>query len=119
MGKPKFKAGKCIIVDYANRELELLESTWAHIVQERGRVYFERLFDKLVATLEKPVAVKKSSKIADVVIYERFFDDFYITNTVLGRAFVNVVVNWKTRKILTAYPSRKRKRGRIIWPRKR
>lgn len=119
MDKPKFKDGKCIIVDYAKRELELPKSTWEHIIKERGRVYFERFFDKLAATLQKPEAVKKSSKMTNVVIYERFFDDFYITNTVLGRAFVNVIVNWKTNRILTAYPSVKRKKGRILWPRKR
>lgn len=119
MDKPEFKSGSYIIKDYSGRDLELTECAWKHITEEKGRDYFERLFDKIVETLQKPSTVKKSSKMANVVIYERFFDDFYITHTVLGHAFVNVVVNWKTKRILTAYPSLKRKKGRILWPRKR
>lgn len=119
MSQPKFQAGKCIILDYARRELELPKSAWEHIIKDRGRVYFERFFDKIELTLKNPKTVKKSSKMENVVIYERFFDDFYITNTVLGHTYVNVVVNWKTKRILTAYPSVKRKKGRILWPRRR
>lgn len=119
MVEPEFKDGKSIIVDYANRKLELPVYAWDHIIEEKKRSYFERLFDKIVQTLQKPSTVKKSSKMPDVVIYERYFDDFYIIDSVLGRAFVNVVVNWKTQKILTAYPSIKRKKGRILWPKKR
>ena len=119
MDKPVFKNGSYIIKDYSGRDVELTERAWKHITKEKGRDYFERFFDKIVKTLRKPSAVKKSSKITNVVIYERFFDDFYITHSVLGRAFVNVVVNWETRRVLTAYPSIKRKKGRILWPRKR
>lgn len=119
MGKPKFKDGKSIIVDYAKRKLELPEYAWNHIIKERKRDYFEQFFDKIVQTLQKPSTVKKSRKMENVVIYERYFDDFYVTDSVLGRAFVNVIVNWKTKRILTAYPSLKRKKGRILWPRKR
>ena len=119
MGKPEFKDGKFITVDYAGRCLELPEYTWKHIICERRRAYFEHLFDKIVETLKNPGAVKKSTKIENVVIYERHFDDFYVADTFLARAYVNVVVNWKTQRILTAYSSKKRKRGRIIWPKKR
>ena len=119
MGKPEFKRGIHIIKDYSGRKLELSERVWKHITEERGRDYFERFFGKIVETLRKPSAVKKSSKMTNVVIYERFFDDFYITHSVLGHAFVNVVVNWKTNRVLTAYTSIKRKKGRILWPRKR
>jgi len=119
MNKPEFKDGKYIIVDYAQRKIELPEYAWNHIIKERKRDYFERFFDKLEQTLRKPSAVKKSRKMPDVVIYERHFNDFYITESVLGHAFVNVIVNWKTKRILTAYPSLKRKKGRILWPQKR
>ena len=117
--EPKFKNGICVITDYAKRNLELPKYTWNHIIQEKRRDYFEPLFGKIVDTLRKPDVVKKSSKEENVVIYERRFDDFYITDTFLARAYVNVIVNWKTRRIRTVYPSKKRKRGRIIWPQKR
>lgn len=46
MGKPKFKDGKSIIVDYAKRKLELPEYAWNHIIKEGKRDYFEQFFDK-------------------------------------------------------------------------
>lgn len=120
MAKPEFQDGSYIIEDYAGRKLELSERTWKHIVVERNRDYFEHLFDKIVKTVKKPAQVRKSTQENNVVIYERFFDDFYICNTVLGRAYVNVVANWNTNIIRTAYPSRtKRQKGQLIWPLKK
>ena len=54
MARPQFENGVCIIEDYESRQLELSERTWTHIVQERGRDYFERLFDKVVETIKEP-----------------------------------------------------------------
>jgi len=119
MSKPDFKNGYFTITDYANRKLELPQHAWNHIIEERRRSYFERFFDKLEQTLQKPTTVKKSTKMPNVVIYERLFDDFYVTDTFFARAYINVIVNWKTQRILTAYSSKKAKKGRILWPRKR
>ena len=99
MGRPEFKHGSFIIKDYSGRKLQLSERTWTHITDERSRDYFERLFDKIVETIKDPSQVRKSTKENNVVIYEKDFDDFYITNTVLGRAYVNVVANWNTNRI--------------------
>lgn len=120
MGRPKFKHGSFIIKDYSGRKLQLYERAWTHITKERNRDYFERLFDKIVETIRNPSQVRKSTQENNVVIYEKAFDDFYITNTVLGRAYINVVVNWNTNRIRTVYPSRrKRQKGKLIWPTKK
>lgn len=117
MVKPEFKDGKSVIVDYANRKIELPKYTWNHIIKERKRSYFERFFDKVARTLKEPTQVRESTKEKNIVIYQRFFDDFYISNTVLGRAYVEVVVNWKTKRIRTVYMSRKkRQKGKLLWP---
>jgi len=115
MGKPEFKDGKSIIIDYAKRKLELPEYTWNHIIKERKRSYFERFFDKVVQTLREPTQVRESTQEKNIVIYQRFFDDFYISDTVLGQAYIEVVVNWKTTRIRTAYQSRKkRQKGKLL-----
>ena len=116
MGKADFEKGELTLSDYANRKLKLSQRAWKHIIEDRGRDYFERLFGNIASTLEEPDQVRESTKEKNVVIYERFFDDFYIANTVLGRAYIDVVVNWNTNVIRTAYPSRnKRLKGRIVW----
>ena len=119
--KPEFKNGTCVIVDYGKRALELSKRAWNHIIGEKNRVYFERSFDKIAQTLKKPDEARKSIKQKNVVIYERHFTDLYLNdNTVLGRMYINVVVNQKTKRILTAYPSlKKRRKGTIVWPRKK
>ena len=119
--KPEFKDGACVIVDYGKRALELSERAWNHIIGEKNRVYFEHSFDKIEQTIKKPNEVRKSTGQKNVVIYERFFTDLYISdNTVLGRTYVNVVVNRKTKRILTAFPClKKRRKGALVWPRKR
>lgn len=116
MNKPVFKDGICVITDYQGRQLSLLERTWSHIIRDRNRKYFYSQFDKIARTLESPLRVFESQQEKNIVIYEYFFDDLYITNTVLGRAYVYVVVNWKTARIRTAYtnPS-KRRHGKVIW----
>jgi hypothetical protein len=120
MGKIGFKHGVLKLRDYANRNLELSQRAWKHIIEDRGRDYFERLFDNIVLTLASPDEVRESTKEKNVVIYERFFDDFYVANTVLGRAYINVVVNWSTGIIRTVYPSQnKRQKGKIVWQPKR
>jgi len=117
MDKPDFKNGYVTITDYAGRELQMTERAWVHVTRERNRQYFERLFDKITQTLKDPSQVRQSTQEKNVVIYESLFNDFYITDTVLGRAYVNVVVNWNTNLIRTAYPSRrKRQKGKLIWP---
>ena len=116
MKKPLFKNGICVITDYEGRELGLLERTWSHIVRDRQRKYFYSQFNKIAQTLESPLRVFESQAEKNVVIYERFFDDFYITNTVLGRTYVYVVVNWKTARIRSAYVNpRRRRQGKVIW----
>ena len=119
MGRPEFDYLHTTdkMASYSGRKLQLYERTWTHITKERNRDYFERLFDKIVETIRNPSQVRKSTQENNVVIYEKAFDDFYITNTVLGRAYINVVLNWNTNRIRTVYPSRrKRQNGILICP---
>jgi hypothetical protein len=117
MEEPKFKNGELFIEDYSGRQVILAEKAWKHIIIDRNRTYFEQNFKKIKETLQKPDHVRESTQEKNVVIYERFFDDFYITNSVLGRAYIDVVVNWSTNRIRSVYPSlKKRQRGRKLWP---
>jgi hypothetical protein len=117
MEYPKFKNGEFLIDDYAGRKLTLTEKAWNHIIIESNRTYFERLFDKITETIKNPNQVRSSTQEKNVVIYEKLFDDFYITDSVLGRAYVNVVANWSTDRIRTAFTSlKKRQKGKQLWP---
>ena len=119
MTKPDFKNGLYIIKDYGGRKLELSEKTWNHIIIEKNRSYFERFFENIVQTIERPNWVKASKKEQNVVMYIRRFDDFYIIESVLGRAYIHIVVNWNTNRIRTAYPSITPKKGRVLWPKQK
>lgn len=117
MDAPKFVDGKLSIEDYTGTEIELSERAWKHITDERSRRYFKEHYGKIVLTLQEPDKVFRSTKEKNVVIYERRFDDFFVANTVMGRAYIAVIVNWGTKCIRTAYPTRdKRNRGPMIWP---
>lgn len=117
MIEPSFKNGEYTITDNQGNELTLSERTWLqHIIKDRGRGYFKSQFSKIVQTVKAPDRIIRSKAEKNVVIYERFFDDFYITNTVLGRVYISVFANWKTKRIRTVHTSpRKRKKGEIIW----
>jgi len=117
MSTPDFTNGALFIEDYEKRQLELSERAWDHIIKERNRRYLADHYGEIVSTLSKPDSVRNSTKEASVVIYERYFDDFKVMGTSVGRAWVNVVVNWNTKRILTVYTSRReRTQGSVIWP---
>jgi hypothetical protein len=117
MEYPKFRNGEFIINDYASRELILTEKAWKHIIIDNNRRYFERSFDKITDTIKNPDQVRSSTQEKNVVIYEKFFDDFYITDSVLGRTYINVVVNRGTGRIRTAFSNlKKRQTGKQLWP---
>jgi hypothetical protein len=118
MNTPDFTNGALFIGDYEKREIELSERAWNHIIKERNRRYLADHYEEIVSTLLKPDCVRNSTKEANVVIYERCFDDFNVVGTPVGRAWVNVVVNWKTRRVLTVYTSpHERTQGSVVWPR--
>jgi len=118
MENPIFNKGICILTDHEGRQLELSEKTWKiHIIIENKREYFRYQFDKIVLTLLSPDRIIEDSKEKDVFHYEKFFDDFYILNTVLQQAYVYVIANLKTLRIRTVYANRKqRTKGKVVWP---
>jgi len=117
MSTPDFTNGVLLIEDYEKRQLELLERAWNHIIKERNRRYLADHYGEIISTLLKPDSVRTSTKEANVVIYERRFDDFKVVGTSVGRAWINVVVNWKTRRVLTVYTSpHERTQGSVVWP---
>jgi hypothetical protein len=114
--KPHFKNGRYIIKGFHKKDFELTEYTWSHILKDRSRLYFEDHFDKIEAALKKPDRILQSNKEENVVYYERFFDNFFIGNTVLGRVYVYILVNTKTERIRTVYFNPRRKGKKQIWP---
>ena len=117
MVEPVFINSECSITDNQGHVLVLSEKTWLqHIVKDKGRGYLKRQFEKVTETVESPERIIKSRAEKNVVIYERLFDDFFITNTVLGRAYLFVVANWKTGRIRTGYTNpNKQKQGKVLW----
>jgi hypothetical protein len=117
MVEPVFTNSECSITDNQGNVLVLSEKTWLqHIVKDRGRGYLKHQFEKVAQTIQSPERIIKSQQEKNVFIYERCFDDLYITDTVLGRACVFVVANWKTGRVRTVYtnPNRK-KQGEVLW----
>ena len=116
MSKPIFQKGKIVVEAHGGLKIEIPERQWKHIIQERNRRYFQNQFDKIAQTLSDPDRKIKSKKQKNVFIYERFFDDFYIQNTVLGHAYIYVVVNTKTERLNTAYADRSQQtKGMVVW----
>ena len=117
MVEPNFINKECSIEDNQEHVLVLSEKTWfQHIVKDRGREYLRNQFEKVSQTIQSPERIIKSVQEKNVVIYERCFDDLYITDTVLGRACVFVVANWNTNRIRTVYTNPNRKTiGEVLW----
>jgi hypothetical protein len=117
MDNPIFSKGVCVLTDYAGRHLELGEGTWkVHIVVDKKREYFRYQFDKIVLTLLSPDRIIEDSAEKDVFHYEKFFNEFFILNTVLQQAYIYVVANWKTLRIRTILANKKqRTKGKVIW----
>ena len=119
MEEPKFTDDICIIRDYTNRNVKLPKTSWQHVISDRGRKYFQRYFDKIADTIRHPDQVRRSTKSKKVYLYEKKFDDFYVTNAVLGRFYVTVVIDITLRIVKTFYIApRKRQKGKLIWPQK-
>ena len=117
MGDLDFTDGAVLLEDYGGRQIELSERAWNHIIKERNRRYLADHYGEIASTLLKPDCVRTSTKEVNVVIYERCFDDFNVVGTPVGRTWVNVVVNWKTRRVLTVYTCpHRRMQGSVIWP---
>ncbi len=117
MVEPVFTNSGCSITDSQGHVLVLSEKTWfLHVIKDRARDYVKNQFDKVTQTIQSPERIIRSQKEKNVVIYERCFDDLYITDTVLGKACLFVVANWKTGRIRTVYtnPNRK-KQGEVLW----
>jgi formyltetrahydrofolate hydrolase len=117
MAEPVFTNSECSITDNQGHVLVLSEKTWLqHIVKDRGREYLKHQFEKVAETIESPERIINSRKEKNVVIYERCFDDLFITDTVLVRSCVFVVANWKTGRIRTVYTNpNKKKQGEVLW----
>jgi predicted GNAT family acetyltransferase len=117
MAEPIFTDGECRITDNQGHVLALSEKTWSqHIIRDRARGYLEHQFEKVVQTVEAPERIIESKQEKNVIIYERRFDDLFITDTVFARAFFYVVANRKTGRIRTVYTNpNRRQQGQVIW----
>ena len=86
--------------------IRLTEERWTHIVENKP--YIRAYYDKVLATVEQPRWVVRGYAGAFVAIL-----------SVGKRQFLNVVYREISRQdgfIITAFISRKRSKGNLIWP---
>lgn len=116
MDKPIFNNGICVLTDYNGRKFELSEKTWTgHIINDNKRAHLRSQFDKVILALQKPDRLIADSRQRNVVHYEKFFNDFYVLSTALKPAYLYVLVNRKTLRVITVYESkRQRTKGRVL-----
>lgn len=117
--KPIFnREGLCIIKGFQGRNFELGKKTWEHILKDKGRWHLKEQFDKVVETLKRQDYILQSPSENYVVSYTKHFNDLYILDTVLARAYLYVLVDLNTNIIRTVYDNFKLKRWKRIWPKK-
>ena len=69
-------------------------------------------------TVEQPDRIIDDSKEKNVVHYEKFFEEFFIMDSIYRRMYLYVIANWKTTRIRTIYINPKqRTKGKVIWQR--
>ncbi len=115
---PIFQGGAFVIKGHDGKQFELTEQTWRHIVQDNSSKYLEAHFDKIAETLEHPDFILKSPKEESVKAFVKFFDDFYILNTVTARVFLYVLVNVNNCRIRTVYTNSALKGWEQEWKKK-
>ena len=109
----------CVIKGFHGKHFELSRTTWEdHILRDRGRQYLSVQFDKVIDTLMKPDCILQSPKEHYVASYVKRFDDLFILDTVMARAYLYVLVNLNTNVVRTIYSNPDLKRWKRIWPTK-
>jgi hypothetical protein len=97
----------------------LQKRTWEeHIIKDRVRWFLKGQFSKVIETLKNPDDILQSPSKDNTAAYVRKFDDLYIFNTVMARAYLCVLVNLNNFRIRTVYDSRKLKDWKRIGPKK-
>ena len=118
--KPIFdKKGICETKGFRGRNFVMTQKTWEdHILGNNSRRYLKSQFDKVIETLESPDYILQSPAESRVVSYVKLFDDLYLTDTVLRRAYLYILVNLNTNIIRTVYDNPKLKKWKKTWPKK-
>ena len=95
------------------------KKTWEeHILKDKSRWHLKEQFDKVVETLKIQDYILRSPSEKYVASYTKLFNDLYLLDTVMARAYLYVLVDLNTNIIRTVYDNPKLKRWKRIWPKK-
>lgn len=119
MSVPKFdKRDRLKLVGYDNKTYWLRRNTWNIKTKQPERWYLKFNFDKIELTIAYPEEVRRSTKRADSKILYRKFSQMTIAPNITASwdGYIAVVIDTKTNRIQTIYPTRKIKEGEKLWP---
>ena len=99
-----------LLRDFQGREVRLTDERREHILEHPE---MSNLDNAIEETILKPERVVQSSSDADVHLYYRFY-----FRTVVGGKYLCVVVKVREKGsfVLTAYLTKRMKKGVILWP---
>ena len=115
--RPKFnKKGVWVFKGFQGRHFQLHKKTWeSHILRDKNRYYLRNQFDKIADTLKDPDCILQSPQEHYVGIYVKKYNDLFIMNTALARAYLYVLVNLNTNIIRTVYSNPRLKGWKRKW----
>ena len=118
MNQPIFTDGYFKFEGHNGQIFELKQETWEnHILRDRSRWYFGNHFEKILETLKEPDYILQSPSEQITVSYVKKYEDFYILNTVMARAYLYILVNTENNIIKTIYDNPKLKNWKCIYER--
>jgi hypothetical protein len=113
------KEGIFKIKGFRGRKFELKKGTWeGHILRDKTRWHLKGQFDKVIQTLKRPDYILRSPKEHNVASYVKKFDEYRIWGTITTKAYLYVLVDFKSNKIRTVYDNPKLKNWERIWQKK-
>lgn len=119
MSEPKFDKLGCIkFIDYDGKSCYLTRETWKEKTKRPERAFLKFNFDKIRLTITYPEEVRKSTQNPNSkILYRRFNRINYRegVNVTFG-GYIVVIINQKTGRVQTIYPTKKKKRGESLWP---
>jgi hypothetical protein len=98
-----------VIIDYENRSIRLTTERYHHILEHPEML--EQL-EKIIETLANPQLIVATHADESVRVYHRFYDITPVTSKFLQIA---VKILSDDAFILTAFFSKREKKGRILW----
>lgn len=118
--EPKFdRKGRIVFVDYESKSCYLAKETWEIKLKYPNREFFKYNFEKIELTITYPEEVRRSTKNKHSKILYRRFDRITIKEdiTVPWKGYFVVIINTKSGRVQTFYPTRRKKTGEILWKR--